>query len=59
MFKKFRLMFQSGKTDAFLKDWCLILSSHFISSDNDSDYMFKLILSISNWKMSKLKIFIG
>ena len=58
MIKKFRLMFQSRNTDAFLKDWCLIFSSHSISSDNEPDYMFKLVSSICNWKMSKLTIFI-
>ena len=48
-----RVMAHSGNTHAWFNDGRLTLSSHFISSDNNSGYVYKLVSSISNCKKNK------
>ena len=48
-----RVMAHSGNTHAWFNDGRLTLSSHFISSDNNPGYVYKLVSSISNCKKNK------
>jgi len=48
-----RVMAHSGNTHAWFNDGRLTLSSHFISSDNNPGYVYKLVSSISNCKKDK------
>ena len=48
-----RVMAHSGNTHAWFNDGRLTLSSHFISSDNNPGYAYKLVSSISNCKKKK------
>ena len=48
-----RVMAHSGNTHAWFDDGRLTLSSHFISSDNNPGYAYKLVSSISNCKKKK------
>jgi len=54
-----RVMAHSGNTHAWFNDGRLTLSSHFISSDNNPGYVYKLVSSISNCKKNKPKTSIG
>ena len=54
-----RVMAHSGNTHAWFDDGRLTLSSHFISSDNNPGYVYKLVSSISNCKKNKPKTSIG
>ena len=57
--KQERLMAHSGNTHAWFNDGRLTLSSHFISSDDNPGYVFKLVSSVSKCKKSKPKTSIG
>ena len=48
-----RVMAHSGNTHAWFNGGRLTLSSHFISSDNNPSYVYKLVSSISNCKKNK------
>ena len=52
-------MAHSGNTHAWFNDGRLTLSSHFISSDDNPGYVFKLVSSVSKCKKSKPKTSIG
>jgi hypothetical protein len=54
-----RVMAHSGNTHAWFNDGRLTLSSHFISSDNNPGYVYKLVSSISNCSKNKPKTSIG
>ena len=54
-----RVMARSGNTHAWFNDGRLSLSSHFISSDNNPGYVYKLVSSISNCSKNKLETSIG
>ena len=54
-----RVMAHSGNTHAWFNDGRLTLSSHFISSDNNPGYVYKLVSSISNCSKNKLETSIG
>ena len=54
-----RVMAHSGNTHAWFDDGRLTLSSHFISSDNNPGYVYKLVSSISNCSKNKPKTSIG
>ena len=54
-----RVMAHSGNTHAWFDDGRLTLSSHFISSDNNPGYVYKLVSSISNCSKNKLETSIG
>ena len=54
-----RVMAHSGNTHAWFDDGRLTLSSHFISSDNNPGYVYKLVSSISNCNKNKTKTSIG
>ena len=54
-----RVMAHSGNTHAWFDDGRLTLSSHFISSDNNPGYVYKLVSSISNCNKNKPKTSIG
>ena len=54
-----RVMAYSGNTHAWFDDGRLTLSSHFISSDNNPGYVYKLVSSISNCSKNKLETSIG
>ena len=54
-----RVMAHSGNTHAWFNDGRLSLSSHFISSDNNPGYVYKLVSSISNCSKNKLETSIG
>ena len=54
-----RVMAHSGNTHAWFNDGRLTLSSHFISSDNNPVYVYKLVSSISNCSKNKPKTSIG
>ena len=54
-----RVMAHSGNTHAWFDDGRLTLSSHFISSDNNQGYVYKLVSSISNCNKNKPKTSIG
>ena len=54
-----RVMAHSGNTHAWFDDGRLSLSSHFISSDNNPGYVYKLVSSISNCSKNKLETSIG
>ena len=51
--KQERLMAHSGNTHAWFNDGRLTISSHFISSDNNPGYVYKLVSSVSNCKKNK------
>ena len=51
-----RVMAHSGNTHAWFDDGRLTLSSHFISSDNNPGYVYKLVSSISNCKKINQKL---
>ena len=54
-----RVMAHSGNTHAWFNDGRLTLSSHFISSDNNPGYVYKLVSSISNCSKNIPKTSIG
>ena len=54
-----RVMAHSGNTHAWFNDGRLTLSSHFISSDHNPGYVYKLVSSISNCKKNKSQIATG
>ena len=54
-----KVMAHSGNTHAWFYDGRLTLSSHFISSDNNPGFVYKLVSSISNCKKNKLKTSVG
>ena len=54
-----RVMAHSGNTHAWFNDGRLSLSSHFISSDNNPGYVYKLVSSISHCSKNKLETSIG
>jgi len=54
-----KVMAHTGNTHAWFYDGRLTLSSHFISSDNNPGFVYKLVSSISNCKKNKLKTSVG
>ena len=48
-----RVRAESGNTHAWFNEGRLTLSSHFISSDNNPGYVYKLVSSVSNCKKNK------